>query len=301
MSACVIPESLRKFEISKRVTFASGNGGLTKINVTTDRSTAEIYLHGAHITSFQKNDEPPLLFMSAKSCFAPGKPIRGGVPICFPWFGGCKGDVAHGFARVTEWNLTKTSATADGTVTLNFRLPTPSGRAAWKLLCAEFIVTVSDKLTMELVVTNDSADKAIEIENCLHTYFHVGDINRVSIAGLRGAPFDDFAAGAAGARKLENDSVLRITKETNRVYPNTTGPVEIVDTKFRRIIRIEKSGSADTVVWNPWTTQLMSDFDPAEHSRMVCVESGNVKQNKLSLTPGKASTLRVELSSAPLP
>ena len=95
--------------------------------------------------------------------------------------------------------------------------------------------------------------------------------------------------------------MLRITKETNRVYSNTTGPVEIHDAKFRRKIRIGKSGSADTVVWNPWTTQIMSDFDPAEHARMICVESGNVKRNKISLAPGKTSTLRVELSSAPLP
>jgi glucose-6-phosphate 1-epimerase len=300
MSAHILPESLRKFEISERVAFARGNGGLTKIDVATDRSTAEVYLHGAHITGFQKNGEPPLLFMSRLSEFAPAKPIRGGVPICFPWFGQRKDDVAHGFARVTEWNLAKTSAAADGAVTLNFHLPTTPDHAAWRPLRAEFIVTVSDKLTMELIVTSDSADGAIEIENCLHTYFHVGDINQISIAGLQGAPFDDFAAGAGGARKVENDSVLRITKETNRVYSNTPGTVEIHDKKFRRIIRIEKSSSADTVVWNPWTTQLMSDFDPAEHGRMVCVESGNVKQNKISLAPGKASTLRVELSSAPL-
>jgi D-hexose-6-phosphate mutarotase len=300
MSAHAIPELLRKFELSKHVTIASGNGGLPKINITTGQSTAEIYLHGAHITGFQKNNEPPLLFMSAKSHFVPSEPIRGGVPICFPWFGGRKDDVAHGFARITEWNLAKTSVTADGAVTLNFRLPTPPDRAAWKSLRAEFIVMVSDKLVVELITTNDSADKAVEIENCLHTYFHVGDINQVSIAGLRGAPFDDFAAGAGGTRKMENDPMLRITKETNRIYHDTPGPVEIHDKKFRRKIRIEKSGSADTVVWNPWTTQLMSDFAPAEHKNMVCVESGNVKQNKISLAPGKTSTLRVELSSAPL-
>jgi D-hexose-6-phosphate mutarotase len=301
MPAYAIPESLRKFEISKRVTFASGNNGLPKINIVGRHGTAEIYLHGAHITGFQKNGEPPLLFMSQLSQFAPTKPIRGGVPICFPWFGQRKDDVAHGFARITEWNLTKTSAMADGTVTLNFHLPTSPDRTAWKQLRAEFIVMVSDKLTMELMVTNDSADETVEIENCLHTYFHVGDINRVSIVGLQNAPFDDFAAGAAGARKMENDSMLRITKEINRVYSNTSGAVKIHDKKFRRIVRIEKSSSADTVVWNPWTTQLMSDFDPAEHSRMVCVESGNVKQNKISLAPGKVSTLRVELSSTPLP
>jgi D-hexose-6-phosphate mutarotase len=300
MSAHVIPESLRKFEIPERVTFARGNGGLAKINITTSRSTAEIYLHGAHVTGFQKNGEPPLLFMSRLSQFATAIPIRGGVPICFPWFGPREGDVMHGFARITEWDLTKTSAMEDGAVTLNFRLPTTPDRAAWRFLRAEFIVTVSDKLAMELIVANDSADKAIEIENCLHTYFHVGDINRVSLAGPQDAPFDDFAAGAGGTRKSENDSMLRITKETNRIYHDTPGPMEIIDKKFLRIIRIGKSGSADTVVWNPWTTQIMSDFDPAEYSRMVCVESGNVKQGKLSLAPGKASTLRVELSSAPL-
>jgi len=82
---------------------------------------------------------------------------------------------------------------------------------------------------MELVTANKSADQRLEIENCLHTYFQVGDINRVSITGLQGAPFNDFAAGAAGARKVENDAVLRITKETNRVYPDATGTVEIRD------------------------------------------------------------------------
>src|ERR1035438_7086912 len=117
MEITAVPKQLRKFEIPGRVTFVNGSGGLPKINITTSRSTAEIYLHGAHITGFQKNGEPPLLFMSRLSQFAPTKPIRGGVPICFPWFGQREGDVMHGFARITEWNLTKTSATADGAVT----------------------------------------------------------------------------------------------------------------------------------------------------------------------------------------
>jgi D-hexose-6-phosphate mutarotase len=141
----------------------------------------------------------------------------------------------------------------------------------------------------------------LEIENCLHTYFHVGDISQVSIAGLQGVPFDDFAAGAAGARKSENDSVLRITKETNRVYPDTAGTVKIHDENLKRTIRVEKSGSNSTVVWNPWTTQkLPDDFDSAEHKHMVCVESGNVKQNKISLAPGQTASLNVALNSAPL-
>jgi D-hexose-6-phosphate mutarotase len=291
---------MKQHEIPGRVAIANGHGGLLKINVKSDSSTAEIFLNGAHVTGFQKNGEPPLLFMSAKSWFAPGKPIRGGVPVCFPWFGPRDGEPAHGFARITEWELAKTSATPDGTVTLNFRLPEIPERPAWKNLRTEFVVTVSDKLTMELTATNNSST-AMEIENCLHTYFHVGDINQVSITGLQSAPFLDNAAGGNGGRKVENDSVLRITKETNRIYPDSTGKVEIRDDNLKRTIRVEKFGSNSTVVWNPWTTQkLPDDFDPAEHRQMVCVESGNVKQDKISLAPGQTSSLKVVLSSLSL-
>jgi len=299
MATSSVPDQLRKHEIPGRVRVAAGNGGLPKISITTKVSTAEIYLLGAHVTGFQKNGEPPLLFMSGKSWFAPGKPIRGGVPVCFPWFGARDGEPGHGFARVTDWELVKTSA-ADGAVKLQFGLPEIPERPAWKNLRTELVVTVSGKLTMELTATNESA-AAIEIENCLHTYFHVGDINQVSLIGLAGAPFDDFAAGAAGTRKVENDSALRITKETNRVYPGATSTVEIHDAQLKRIIRVEKFNSKSTVVWNPWTTQkLPDDFDPADHKQMVCVESGNVKQNKISLAPGKSAVLKVILSSQPV-
>ena len=301
MANSIIPGQLRRHEISGCVVMAQGKGGLPKINVQSPWSTAEIYLHGAHVTHFQKNGGPPLLFMSAKSHFAPGKPIRGGVPICFPWFGNRAGEPSHGFARSATWQLRKTAAAPDGVVTLTFALPPIPGRDAWKNLRPEFTVTIAETLTMELTVANDSCGEPLEIENCLHTYFHVGDINQVSITGLRGLPFDDFAAGATGVRRMENDPVLRMAKETNRVYPDHAGVVEIRDEELQRTIRIEKSGSNSTVVWNPWTTQkLPDDFDPAEHKNMVCVESGNVKQNQLSLLPGKTTSLKVILSSQPL-
>jgi len=118
---------------------------------------------------------------------------------------------------------------------------------------------------------------------------------------LQGAPFDDFAAGAGGARKVEHDAVLVINQETNRVYPDNTAAVEIRDEKLKRMIRVEKFNSKSTVVWNPWTTQKMpEDFDQAEHQQMVCVESGNVKQNKLLLAPGKTAALKVVVSSSTL-
>jgi len=288
-------KSLAHLEIPGLVHLVSGNGGLAKINVTTKASTAEIYLHGAHVTGFQKQGEPPLLFMSRLGQFAPGKPIRGGVPICFPWFGPREGDAVHGFARVTEWELAKTTAAPDGAVTLRFRLPEIPDRAAWKHLRAEVAVTISDQLTMELSATNDSRETTTEIENCLHTYLHVGDIGNVKVRGLKGARFLDKTD--RGAEKLETQEALPIVAETNRVYHDTPGTVEIVDEKFNRTIRIEKTGSVDTVVWNPWTTQIMPDFDPAEHRQMVCVESGNVGRNKIALAPGASATLKISLSS----
>jgi len=294
-------EPLRKHEIPGRIAVTTGNGGLAKLIITTKSSTAEIYLLGAHVTHFQKTGEPPLIFMSDKSCFAPGQPIRGGVPICFPWFGNRDGEPSHGFARIAEWQLVKTAATLDGTVTLHFALPQIPGREAWKNPRAEFIVTVGDTLTMELVTTNDSCEATQITENCLHTYFHVGDISAVSLIGLQNAVFDDFAFGAGGARSAGEPSPLRLQQETNRVYPDNTATVEIRDEKLKRIIRVEKFNSKSTVVWNPWTTQKMpEDWGQAEYRQMVCVESGNVKQNKISLAPGKAAALKVILSSSPL-
>ena len=291
-------ERLRKHEIPGRVAVVNGSGDLPKITITTGRSTAEIYPHGAHVTHFQKNGEPPLIFMSRKSHFAAGEPIRGGVPVCFPWFGSRDGEPSHGFARITEWKLVQTSVTPDGGVTLHFRLPEIPERPAWNKLRTDFVVTISDALTMELVAANESADKTLDIENCLHTYFHVGDIGEVSLTGLQNAPFDDFAAGASGARKPASNVALRITQEINRVYPNHPSPVEIRDESLKRIIRVKKFNSQSTVVWNPWTTQkLPADFDPAEHKNMVCVESGNLKQNKISLAPGKFASLKVVLAS----
>ncbi len=300
MANTILPGRFRKFEIPGRVTIASGNGGLPKINVTTGSSTAEIYLHGAHVTGFQKNGEPPLLFMSGKSWFAPGKPIRGGVPICFPWFGPRNGGPAHGLVRILPWEPVEAAAVPGGAVTIRLRLPTDSLKPEWPALRVEFVMTVADTLTMELIAGNESA-AAMGIENCLHTYFHIGEISRVAINGLQGAPFDDFAAGAGGARKVENDPALRITRETNRIYSGATGTVEIHDEHLKRTIRVEKFNSSSTVVWNPWTTQKMpDDFDPAEHQHMVCVESGNVKQNRLSLAPGQTAALKVVLSSHPI-
>lgn len=280
-----------------RAMFLDGQGELPMIEVTTARSTAEIYLHGAHVTSFRKKDEPPLLFMSQCSRFSEGQPIRGGIPIIFPWFGPREGMAQHGFARNKDWELKEFAPAADGSVSVRFCLPEYPEAASFPPFSADYIVTVSDCLTLQLIVTNRSSEDVLNFENCLHTYFQVSDIKTIAITGLKGVAYLDQVAKFA--QKLEADEAIRIASEVDRIYLDTPHPVEIQDPGLDRIIRVEKEGSTSTVVWNPWIakSQQMPDFANDEYQRMVCVESGNVGNNGLDLAPGQSSTLKVKLSS----
>jgi D-hexose-6-phosphate mutarotase len=286
-------------EIPGRVTFLDGHGNLQKIEINTRWSDAEVYRHGAHITHFHRKGEAPLLFLSQVSRFAHGAAIRGGIPIIFPWFGPRDAQPTHGFARLNVWELKQIETLASGEVRLLFSLPESPEAALISQHSAEYSVTIGEKLTAELRVTNKS-EQPFTFEDCLHTYFNVGDISAVSIRGLRGTEYLDKTEHFS--RKTETNAEIKITSETDRVYLNTTSTVEIFDTKLRRKIIVEKSGSNSTVVWNPWITkaQQMPDFGNDEYQRMLCVESGNVGENKLTLAPGKTSSLKIQLSTAPL-
>lgn len=280
-----------QFEIPGHLTLAEGNGGLPKLLVTTPFSNAEIYLHGAHITGFTKAGEPPLLFLSAESNFARDKAIRGGVPIIFPWFGAREGVPAHGFARTVEWDIKETLLLPDGSVQVRLGMP------AVKSCDVEYIVTVGETLTMELVVGN-IGEKETTFETCLHTYFRIGSINTASITGLDGIEFLDKVRNTMA---LEDGEGIGIMEETDRVYFDTSAAVEILDPSLGRIIRVDKSGSRSTVVWNPWIAKArnLDDFGDGEYQEMVCVESGNVGNNKITLPPCGRTTLKVVVSSSP--
>ena len=295
-----LSEQLRRLEIPGHVTFMEGNGGMPKIEVTTERSTAEIYLHGAHITDFQKKGEAPLLFTSQFSRFTPNQPIRGGVPVIFPWFGPREGEPTHGFARLASWELHEAVTLPEGGVTLRFHLPELAESAVWPPHSANYVVTVTDTLSMELLITNTSADQTFNFENCFHSYFFVGDIGEIAISGLKGATYLDKADHFV--QKNESGDSIRIASEVDRIFLDTTAAVEMQDRKLRRKIRIDKTGSASTVVWNPWIAkaQQMPDFGNEEFKQMICIESGNVSKNRVSLPPGRTALLKVTLSSTPL-
>jgi len=283
-----------------RVAFLDGQNELPMLEITTPWSTAEIYLNGAHVTHFKKQEEPPLLFMSQCSRFAEGQPIRGGIPIIFPWFGQREGLSQHGFARVKTWEVKEVLPAPDGSVSVRLRLPECNEACTLPAFSVDYVVTVSNTLTLELQTTNQSKDDILTFEDCLHTYFEVGDCTAISIIGLKGVSYLDKVANFAAA--TETNDAIRIASEVDRVYRDTAGPVEILDPRFGRKILVDKQGSASTVVWNPWIakSQKMPDFGNDEYERMVCVESGNVGANEIKLAPGQTSVLTVRLSSEPL-
>ncbi len=292
-----IKVSDRRMEIPGRVALGKGKGGLPKLDITTDWSTGQVYLHGAHVTGFQKYSEPPLLFLSEASRFEAGQPIRGGVPIIFPWFGPREGKPAHGFARTSAWELHETTATPDGGVSLRFHV----GKDAapdWPSHSLNYIVTFTDRLRLDLIMTNLS-EKDLAFENCLHTYFHIGDIATINVRGLKGLEYLDKTDHYV--RKRESDGEVRITAEVDRTFVNTRETIEIQDTKLKRTILVEKSGSASTVLWNPWIdkARAMPDFGDHEYKHMVCVESGNVADNRVTLKPDRSQILTAILSTLP--
>src|SRR5215470_7951173 len=144
-----------------KVTFMDGCGDLPMLEVTTAWSTAELYLHGAHVTHFKKLGERPLLFLSQCSRFAEHQPIRGGIPVILPWFGAREGMAQHGFARVKEWELKEFAPAPDGSVSLRLRLPDAPEGSSFPPFAADYIVTVNDNLTLQLAVTNNSPDEIL--------------------------------------------------------------------------------------------------------------------------------------------
>lgn len=283
-----------------RVVLSQGHGGLERLEILSPLGEAELYLQGAHVTHYRRPGRPPLLFMSGSSQFAAGQPIRGGVPLIFPWFGPREGAAAHGFARASNWRLTDVEVTGEGSTRVRLQLEPGTGSGMPQDVLLSFQVTVGATLHLQLTTFNRSTSQALSFEDCLHTYFEVGAIETVRVRGLKGSVYIDKMDGMKAKTELHEE--IPITGETDRVYQDTESATEIVDPSLRRVIRVSKRGSRSTVLWNPWIekSRRMPDFGDDEYHTMVCVESGNVGKNALSLPPGGSSVLSVELSEHPL-
>lgn len=260
---------------------------------TADGSVAT-YDQGAHLAQWVVG-EVPVIWVSQHAEYAEGRPIRGGVPVCWPWFGpGRTGDLtpAHGFARIAPWRLLE-DRSGQGTVRLLWELTSDDVAAVEgaDLLPHAFTchleVVVSTSATVALTVRNDDTT-AWDFEAALHTYLHVGDVRRVRVTGLDGVDYFDKVLGAHDTQ--QGDLVL--TGETDRVY-TSDAPVRVHDPALGRTVVVEKAGSATTVVWNPWTAKAaaMADFGDGEWPQMLCVEAACVGDQAVRLEPGAVHTL----------
>jgi glucose-6-phosphate 1-epimerase len=282
-------------KLPNEVRIDAGRGGLPRVLVETPQAEAEIYLHGAHVTHFQPRGQKPVLFMSEKSSFEPGKPIRGGVPICFPWFGaredGRPGP-AHGFARLVGWELMGAEQTPNEDIEIHLRLVSnESTRTEWRGdFELNYTVTVGATLSLKLAVRNAS-DREMRIEEALHTYLSVSDVKKVSIEGLAGVTYSDRVGTPHTV--TEGSKPIRITAETDRIYRNTQSTCVVDDPGWKRRLIVEKAGSDTTVVWNPWTAKAkaMPDFGDDEWPAMLCIETCNVREFGVTLAPGQSHTM----------
>ena len=268
------------------VRFEPGQGGLLCLRIANAHAEAEIYLHGAHVTQFQPADESPVLFVSANSEFVEGKPIRGGVPIIFPWFGPREGTELHGIVRLMNWDVAEVRQ-ADGETIVALQLDSDSQpHPNWPGRCAlRYEVSVGRALRLTLRVEN-RGEEPFTFEEALHTYFAVGDARRIGISGLQCREFIDKTDNFA--RKTQSDELLRLNGETDSVYFDAGTRCVIEDEANARRIAVAKSHSATTVVWNPWIAKAatMPDFGDDEWPQMVCVETCNALDGAITLAPG---------------
>lgn len=277
-----------QFGIADIVKFEAGQGDLPCIQVTSKLAAATIYLHGAHVTQFQPADQEPVLFMNSKSWFEDGKPIRGGVPICYPWFGGHPTDEtlpAHGIVRLIQWDVE--SVTQNGGIVL-ITLKTQSDEETLELWPFKFelrhIIAVGSNLSMTLQTTNTD-DKDLNITQALHTYLAIKDIHNVQVVGLESHPYADKVAGVDTHAP---NGPIHFTGEFDSVFCDTQATCMVIDPDMGREISVAKSSSDSTIVWNPWIKKsaYLPDMADDEWPNMVCVETANVGQNVVTIAPG---------------
>lgn len=290
----------RQFAIPGAVSFQRGKGDLTFVELRSAGSVVNITTHGAHVTSWQPPEGEEVLFVSDESAFEPGSPIRGGVPVCFPWFGQnttTPNAPQHGFARIHEWNVESVSIDGTGRVVVTFLLTADKSARQWWPYDFELrhTVTVDAALTLALE-TRNTGGEAFTFSEALHTYLRVSDVRNVSVTGLEDAEYisktDNFSRKRAGREPL------RVEAEIDRCYINTRSAISLDDPGFGRRLTVEKSGSDSTVVWNPWTRKAAAtaDFGDEEWPFMLCIETANAFTDAVAVAPGETHAMGASIS-----
>ncbi|MEJ6579205.1 MAG: D-hexose-6-phosphate mutarotase [Akkermansiaceae bacterium] len=276
--------------------------GFPVIEVQTTVSAATIALHGAQVLTWAPTGHPPVLYVSPKAKMTPGTPLRGGIPICWPWFNKHPEDPtkpAHGFARTRFWELV--SCAVDGKVaTIMFKLHADDETR--KLFPHEFELTatirIADKLRVKLNMKNTD-EESYGVSSALHTYLSLGDIERIQLEGVKGSHYMDQLTDDKEAVYQEKN--LQIKGEVDRIYQSMSS-VLVRDLDRQRSVFVDKAGSRSTVIWNPWKAKAktIADLPDSGYKEFVCVECANAGTDKPTLRPGSAHTVETIIGLRPL-
>ena len=297
-----VAELDRQFGIPNVARVVEGNGGLPKIVITTAAAAGEMYLHGAHVTSWKPTNAEEVLFVSAKSRWDDSHAIRGGIPICFPWFGDKANDPkapAHGFVRAKSWQLESTAYDGSAATASMFTESDDSTKKWWSAdFRLVYRVTFGSELVLELLLAN-TGNVPLRFEEALHTYHKVGDVTGIRVRGLDGFQYLD-KTDSLHEKTQQGD--ITIDSETDRVYLNTQHPLELDDAVLHRRTRIAKENSSTTVIWNPWIQKAaaMADLGDEEWRQMICIETSNVSGLAVELGPGQQHKMKASIQVAGL-
>jgi glucose-6-phosphate 1-epimerase len=284
---------------NSEIRFYADPAGLIRAEINNPKGKAEIALHGAHLISFVPDGQEPVLWMSEKSWFEADKPIRGGIPVCWPWFGGHPEDSSmpsHGFARISEWEVFESGKCDNGATYIELALTPGLIDEKFKNgnFLAKYRVEVSDKLSASLIIENTDKND-LSFSAALHSYFNVSEISNIKVSGLDGRPFIDTLDDTNHVQQGD----ICFDAEIDRIYLDTEDVCVIDDPDMKRRIKVSKSGSRSTVVWNPWTDKAkrMPDFGDDEFHTMLCVETTNADKDARKLAFEETHTLQVVIES----
>jgi len=296
-----IDELNGRFAIEGVAKIVAGQGNLPMVSISTPMAESDIYLHGAQVTSWRPAGGDDAIFLSKHSRFEEGKAIRGGIPICFPWFR-AKADnpqaPSHGFVRTKSWTLDAITMEQDSVI-VSLSTGSDEQSRLWWLHDFRLVhrVTVGAELTLELIATN-TGSSSFRFEEALHTYHQVGDAAKINVAGLDGVHFLDNTD--ANREKVQHGDVV-MTQPIDNAYLNTGSTLELIDPVLHRRIRIAKENSLTTVVWNPWESgaKALADLGDDEWRQFACVEASNILSCAVTLGPGESRMITAKISVVP--
>lgn len=290
----------KRLKLHAHVQQLQDEAGLQYLEVDNPLGTAMIALQGAHVMRWQpKFQTEPVLWMSSNARFVKGRSIRGGVPICWPWFGAHPTDSTfcpHGFARVIPWRVIDIDSTPTGATRIILEMiETPEAKRQLSYPYALTItITVGRRLRIDMSTTN-KADHPFMIGEAFHTYLNISDVSNVKITGMQDCVFADKILKYE--RHVEHNPLTFDGGEFDRVFINHSSDCTVHDKGYNRMIRVSKSGSNTTVVWSPGAQKAaaMGDMgEPDEWRQTICVESTNALENMVVINPGRTHTISAE-------